>query len=100
MGLLRPFLLVLVAALPLYSQAPTGEIRIVVKDSSGAAVGASGQLQSVPAGTDRKFKTDSQGWYTFTALPFHQYRLEVVKSGFAPQSLSVEIQSATPLQKT
>ncbi len=81
----------------LCGQSPTGEIRLTVKDSSQAAMRAAGKIQNVTSGATRTFQTDAQGSYTFRSLSYGQYRLEVSRSGFATQSLPVEVQSATPV---
>ncbi|HEV3334599.1 MAG TPA: TonB-dependent receptor [Bryobacteraceae bacterium] len=83
-------------SLVLQAQAPTGEIRIEVKDPSGAAVEASGTLQSQAGRLKQTFQTDLQGTYTFANLPYGRYRLELSKSGFASQTLSIEVQAPAP----
>ena len=94
-------LAVLGSAAILWAQAPTGEIRLEVKDPSGAGMEASGRLQSVSSGVDRSFQTDPQGVYTFQSLPdLGRYRLEVTKSGFATPSVVMNVQSGTPLLTT
>ena len=111
---LRPFALVLLAvgaplglaavllfaALTLHSQSPEGEIRVQVKDPSGAAMQASGKLQSIAPGVQRSFQTDAQGRYTLAGLPFGRYRLEISKDGFATQSALIDVASATPISRT
>ncbi len=77
--------------LAMQAQPPAGEIRLEVRDASGAAMQASGKLG------ERAFETDAQGRYTFPYLPFGRYRLELSRSGFATQSVSIDIQSATPV---
>ena len=57
----------------LQAQGPTGEIRVEIKDPSGAAMQAAGKL-----GT-RSFETDAQGVFTFSNLAPGRYRLEVSK---------------------
>jgi outer membrane receptor protein involved in Fe transport len=84
----------------LLAQRLTGEIRLEVKDPAGAPMEASGKLESIPAGVERSFQTDAQGASTITALPFGRYRLEVAKSGFATQSLVIDVQSAAPLARS
>src|ERR1019366_8930967 len=79
----------------LRAQRPTGEIRIEVKDPSGAAMEASGKFQNVAAGLEQSFKTDAQGLYVFTNVPYGRYRLEVSRSGFATQSAMIDVQSQT-----
>jgi outer membrane receptor protein involved in Fe transport len=46
---------------------------------------------------NRAFETDAQGRYTFRDLPFGRYRLELSRSGFATQIVSIEVPSATPI---
>jgi outer membrane receptor protein involved in Fe transport len=84
----------------LQAQPSTGQIRLEVKDPSGAALVASGKLDNLATGEQRSFQTDSQGVYTFSALPFGKYRLEISSEGFATQSLSLDLQSAAPIRRT
>src|ERR1700723_1111880 len=88
--------LVLVTA-TLWGQAPQGEIRLQVKDPSGAPMQASGRLESTPGGVARDFQTDPQGNIVLGNLPFGQYRLQVSKSGFTTQTVAIDVQSATPV---
>ena len=67
----------------LQGQQSAGELRLQVKDPSGAAVAVSGTLRNVAGGAERSFQTDSQGMYRFPALPYGHYRLEISKGGFA-----------------
>jgi len=83
----------------LWAQAPAGEIRLEVKDPSGAAMRVSGKLQNSAAGINRSFQTDSHGASTLTNLPYGRYRVDVSKSGFAPQSLYLDVQSAAPVAR-
>lgn len=76
--------------------AQTGQIQIEVKDPSGAAVVAAGRLGRLSAGFDQAFQTDAQGNYTFNDLTFGKYRVEVTGSGFALQSVLVDVTSTTP----
>ena len=71
------------ASLTLWGQG-TAQIQGVVKDSTGAAIGAAdvkatqtdtGAVRTVPSGAD--------GNYVFPSLPVGPYRLEVTKTGFA-----------------
>ncbi len=84
----------------LRAQEPAGEIRLEVKDPSGAAMQASGWLQSLVTGAGSSFETDVRGTYTLGGLPFGRYRLEVSKSGFATQSVVIEVQSEIPILRT
>jgi outer membrane receptor protein involved in Fe transport len=72
-----------------------GDIHLDVKDPSGAAVEASGKLENLRSGVSVSYQTDAQGGYTFSNLSAGRYRLEVTKSGFATQSVAIEVQSAS-----
>jgi outer membrane receptor protein involved in Fe transport len=77
-----------------------GDIRLQVKDPSGAAVRAPGVLKNLDAKTETHFETDAQGAYEFTNLPFSHYEIQVTKEGFATRAARVEVRSATPLSQT
>ncbi len=83
----------------LAAQDLTGEIQLQVKDSSGAAMQASGTLRNLAGAVEQSFQTDARGMYRFSGLAFGKYRLEVTKTGFATQSLLIEVKSATPISK-
>ncbi|MDR3702314.1 MAG: TonB-dependent receptor [Candidatus Sulfopaludibacter sp.] len=93
-------LVLAVSAAALWGQNPSGEIRLEVKDPSGAAMIASGKLQNRAAGIDRSFQTDSHGISAFAGLPFGRYRVEISKSGFATQTVSLDVQSSAPVTRT
>ncbi len=82
------------AAGPLRAQQPAGEIRLEVKDPSGAAAQASLKLNG------RTVQTDSQGVYVFRNLALGRYRIEVSKTGFATQDIEIDVNSATPVSRT
>ena len=90
--------LLLLFLLPLTAQNPAGEIRIQIRDSSGAPMLGEGRLRG--PGVNRAFAADALGAHTFSQLPFGQYRLEVVRPGFARQTLTLDIQSSTPVTRT
>jgi outer membrane receptor protein involved in Fe transport len=81
-------------------QAATGQIHVEVKDPSGAAMEASGKLDSLAPGVARSFQTDAQGRFTFEGLPYGRYRLEISKAGFATQSAVIDVESGTPVSRT
>src|SRR5277367_4049450 len=83
----------------LWGQAPQGEIRLQVKDPSGAPMQASGILQSIGGGAVRDFQTDAQGNVVLGSLPFGQYRVQVSKSGFTTQSFAINVPSAAPVTR-
>ncbi len=83
----------------LQGQSATGQIHLEVKDPSGSAIEAGGRLLS-SGSRDRSFKTDAQGVYTFSDLPPGRYRLEISRSGFATQSVVIDVQAGTPISST
>jgi outer membrane receptor protein involved in Fe transport len=84
--------------LALQAETGTGEIRVQVKDPSGAAMVASGKLES--AGVERAFQTDANGSYTLTGLPFGRYRLELSRTGFVTATELIDVQSAAPVSRS
>jgi outer membrane receptor protein involved in Fe transport len=84
----------------LQAQPPAGEIRIAVVDPSGAPMQASGRLLGPGSRVDRMFLTDPHSAYILGGLPYGRYRLEVSKSGFAPQSLWIDVESSAPIERT
>ena len=73
------------------AQAPRGEIRLSVQDSSAAPMRAAGRLNATP------FATDAQGRHTFGNLPYGRYRLEVNQTGFAAESMTLVVDGPTPV---
>ena len=68
----------------LRAQSPTGAVRGVVADTSGAVVpGATVDLAG-PADLRRQTQSDQQGRYQFEGLPPAEYRLQVSVPGFEP----------------
>ena len=95
--LFRCFLLLLLAV-NIGAQSPaTGALYLEVKDPAGAPLQATGRLSGVSNSVERVLQTDAQGKARVDGLPFGRYRLEVNKTGFAPQTLLLDIHSSTPL---
>src|SRR6185295_15149540 len=78
---------------------PAGELRIEIRDPSGAAVEAAGKLVNLNGSGNRAFQTDARGAFTLTNLAFGRYRIEISKAGFATQTILVDVQSATPIAR-
>ena len=95
-----PALWIVLSAALLQAQSPAGEFRLDVRDASGAAVQISGTLRNTSAKTDTTFQTDPQGHYTFPALPYGRYRLEIARDGFATEQIAIEVKSASPIART
>ncbi len=78
----------------------TAELRVEVKDVSGAAMDAGGTLQHLGNGISRSFRTASDGVWTFTSLPPGRYRLEVSRSGFTTHSEVLDLTAGPPVART
>ena len=86
-------------ALPARAQSD-GQIRLQVKDASGAPTKASGTIRSVNGAAGQPFETDPQGSYTFSGLVHGGYDVQVVKPGFAAKTIRIDVRSATPAERT
>jgi outer membrane receptor protein involved in Fe transport len=82
-----------------HAQPPQGEIRLQVKDPSGAPMQASGRIESLQAGVARDFRTDPQGNVTLGNLPLGRYRVQVSKSGFTTQTMIIAVESAAAITR-
>jgi outer membrane receptor protein involved in Fe transport len=99
---LRPFLctsIAFICCVLVHGQAQTGEIRVQVNDSSGAAMQASGKIANPTTGVVQSFQTDAQGLYTVGKLPPGTYRLQISRNGFATQSVSVDVASGASVSQ-
>lgn len=96
------FLSLIFVSIPvlLQAQSPNGEIRLEIKDPSGAAVSASGTLLNLAGGAAQTFQTDARGTYRFVDLAYGRYRLVINKAGFATQPVVIEVLSATPVVRS
>lgn len=79
------------------AQSPKGELRIRIRDASGAPVVSSGSVTNGPAGLRRSFRTDEQGSATLAALEPGPYVLTVTKDGFAAYTARVEVTASQPV---
>jgi outer membrane receptor protein involved in Fe transport len=77
-----------------------GDIRLVVKDPTGAAAKASGTLLNLDTKDRRTFDTDALGVFEFSNLPYNRYQISVSKSGFATQTVRVDVRSEKPISQT
>ena len=78
------------------AQDRSGELRLTVTDSSGAALRAHGILVSQATFFELRFDIAANGEYTAKKLPLGTYRLTLEHSGFAPYNSLVEIRSELP----
>ncbi len=91
-------LILLIFALPLFSQTATTSLRGSVVDKSGGAVtGATVTLTNSELGVSRSTATSSTGAYEFVSLKPGKYDLEVEATGFRKfQQKGVELLINTP----
>ena len=89
----------LVSPILLPAQNLAGEIRVEVKDPSGAAMQASGRLEALTSFFRKDFDTDSAGKYTLQNLTAGNYRLTISRPGFATQVVALEVGSE-PVSRT
>jgi outer membrane receptor protein involved in Fe transport len=91
-----PAALALLAAIvlntPTWAQS-TGDIKIDVKDSSGAAVSAKGTAVSLDSGVKHAFETDAQGSYTLLGLAYGHYQVQISKEGFSTATVVVDLET-------
>ncbi|MBV8844523.1 MAG: TonB-dependent receptor [Bryobacterales bacterium] len=83
----------------LQAQTSTGELRLQVQDPSGAGTQVSGTLENPALHFTERFETDAQGNYTSQALKFGRYRVSISRTGFASQSIQVDIESPGPVAR-
>lgn len=78
------------------AQDRSGELRLSVTDSTGAALPARGVLVSQASRFELSFDTAPTGEYTAKKLPLGTYRLTLEHPGFAAYNSLVEIRSELP----
>jgi hypothetical protein len=81
----------------LFGQSGGGELRLVVKDSAGAAVAGAVELVNESTKTRQTVDLPPEGRYSFKNLPFGFYRLLIKNPGFVPSSELIEVRSQVPL---
>jgi len=93
-----PCLLAAVVALGQFGQANTGELRVTVTDTTGAALPGPVEVVSQANEFRQQLATDSAGVVIVRRLPFGSYRIGVSRTGFADVSQIVEVRSALPTE--
>ena len=80
------------------SAGSAGTIYGTVTDATGAIVpGATVTIANPVSGLSRPEKSDSDGHYQFTNLPFNPYHLSVSMTGFAAYNQDVDVRSTVPI---
>src|SRR5579859_444703 len=86
---LLALLTLVLGAVPVLAQVPTGSIVGTVLDAQKAAVaGADVTITSQDTGVQYKTTTASNGWYAVQSLNFGLYRVDVNKQGFKAASVA------------
>lgn len=81
--------LVLFTTVPVHAQQLTGTISATVYDASGAVVpGATIVLKNADSGDIRRTTSDSEGYFTFTAVQPATYSIQVSAKGFTSWQLN------------
>lgn len=93
-------LLAMGAAWSLLAQVNTGELRVVVTDPAGAAPHVPVTVSSEGTHYRNTLTTDSSGAIDCKELPFGIYSVQVDRPGFAPASISADIHSAIPVERS
>ncbi len=96
----RSCLFLLMCGLGLLAQTNTGELRLAVKDPSGAALAAQAELINSVARSRLAVTVPSDGKYTFKNLAPGVYRLTLIGRGFQPYTELVPIRSELPILRT
>src|SRR5947209_13665229 len=95
-GVVQQVIAVLVFVMLLGGQTSTGELRLIVKDKSGAGFAATAELANQASRTMQRVTLSAHGRYTFKALPAGLYRVTITHPGFQACSELVEIRPDVP----
>src|SRR6516162_5133098 len=93
------YILILAGASSVLAQRISGELRLQVIDSTGAALRAGGNIVGETTGVSRAFETDEQGRFVIRGLPPGTYALTLRREGFAEKVVPVQITSELPLEQ-
>jgi hypothetical protein len=82
------------------AQQGTGELRLTIKDPTGAPMPARADLVSQATHTEQAIDIPADGRYSFKNLPFGFYRLLISRAGFVSSSELIEVRSELPQSRT
>ena len=86
--------------LPLAAQKNMGELRVSVKDATGAPLTAIVRIENQAAKIRQEIHLPADGRFAFRNLPFGHYAVTASREGFTSASEIVELHSEVPLQRT
>ena len=92
------FLFFIVQIKPASAQG-TGELRLRVKDSSGRPLPTHATLFGPANGVKRSLDSAVDGSFAISDLAYGQYKLILVQSGFAPQTIDFQVKSSAPIDR-
>jgi hypothetical protein len=91
--------LLLLGAVPLWSQANYGEVRLRITDPLGAPISTSVALRCAGNGFDKSFKSDGTSMTIVKQIPYGVYQLKVSQPGLAPYAKVIVVRSALPIDE-
>jgi TonB-dependent receptor-like protein len=92
------FVIALLVGAGQFGQSTSGELRIMVRDSSGLAVQCRVTLVSEANDLSQQLDTGTDGLSIAKRLPFGRYRIAINQPAFAPYEGRVDVDSALPRQ--
>ena len=92
------FVIALLVGAGQFGQSTSGELRIMVRDSSGLAVQCRVTLVSEANDVSQQLDTGIDGLSIAKRLPFGRYRIAINQAAFAPYEGRVDVDSALPRQ--
>ena len=93
----RCLILLLLVALPVFSQSNCGEVLLRVTGPSGLGIQAAVHIYSQATQYNANLETDKLGNLDIARLPYGVYRIEVSRPAFAPFSDTWAIHSSLPV---
>jgi len=79
------------------AQRTSGQVRLEVRDASGAPVDAAATIESDATRVRRAVTIDGTGVAVVADLPFAVYRVSIVRPGFEPAVAAVDVRSELPV---
>ena len=93
--MLTSLLVVLVAAAQ-FGQSASGELRVLVRDSTGLPVSCQVMLVSEANDVSQRLQTNADGQGVAKRVPFGRYRVTIDQPGFSRYDALVDVDSVVP----